>query len=536
MKFMTGCRKQFVGTSNHGCVLLAVVAALFVSLLPANAENSVEQWGNFELTLHGPAKGNPFVDVNFSARFVQGDAGFEVPGFYDGGGIYRVRFMPEKQGDWKYTTESNNPELAGKTGGFKVTRPSANNHGPVQVTNTFHFAYADGKPYRELGTTCYAWIHQNEALQEQTLKTLASSPFNKIRFCVFPKYYDWNTNEPALYPFEGSPPKTWDFERFNPEFFQHLEKRVADLRDLGIEADIILFHPYDGGHWGFDRMPSSADDRYLRYVVARLAAYRNVWWSLANEYDFMKEKKEPDWDRLFQIVQAADPCHHLRSIHNGARIYNHTLPWVTHASIQNGSAVEDAGRAVLYRDVYRKPVVFDEVKYEGDIPKRWGNLSAEEMVFRFWEGTIAGTYVGHGETYSSPDNVLWWSKGGVLKGQSPARLAFLRQVLEDAPPEGIDPIDRWQNPQYGGQPAKYYLVYFGREEPALWKFQLPKAKLEDGMKFKAEILDTWNMKVMPVQGVFTLKKMNDYFYGAVNNRSIALPGRPYVAIRIKRVE
>jgi hypothetical protein len=198
--------------------------------------------------------------------------------------------------------------------------------------------------------------------------------------------------------------------------------------------------------------------------------------------------------------------------------------------------VEDAGRAVLYRDVYRKPVVFDEVKYEGDIPKRWGNLSAEEMVFRFWEGTIAGTYVGHGETYSSPDNVLWWSKGGVLKGQSSARLAFLRQVLEDAPPEGIDPIDRWQNPQYGGQPAKYYLVYFGREEPALWEFQLPKAKLEDGMKFKAEILDTWNMKVMPVQGVFTLKKMNDYFYGAVNNRSIALPGRAYMAIRIKRVE
>ena len=533
---MTGCRKQFVGTSNQGCVLLAVIAALFVSLLPGNAEDSVEQWGIFELALPGPAQGNPFVDVNFSARFVQGDAVFTVPGFYDGDGIYRVRFMPEKRGDWKYTTESSSPELAGKTGGFKVTRPSANNHGPVQVANTFHFAYADGKPYPELGTTCYAWIHQNEALQEQTLKTLASSPFNKIRFCVFPKYYDWNTNEPALYPFEGTPPKTWDWERFNPEFFQHLEKRVADLRDLGIEADIILFHPYDEGHWGFDRMPSAADDRYLRYLVARLAAYRNVWWSLANEYDFMKEKQESDWDRLFQIVQATDPYHHLRSIHNGARIYNHTLPWVTHASIQNGSAVEDAGRAVLYRDVYRKPVVFDEVKYEGDIPKRWGNLSAEEMVFRFWEGTIAGTYVGHGETYLSPDNVLWWSKGGVLKGQSSARLAFLRQVLEDAPPEGIDPIDKWQNPRYGGQPAKYYLVYFGREEPALWEFQLPKAKLEDGMKFKAEILDTWNMKVTPVQGVFTLKKKNDYFYTAVNNRSIALPGQPYVAIRIKRVD
>src|SRR5262249_53510248 len=36
-------------------------------------------------------------------------------------------------------------------------------------------------------------------------------------------------------------------------------------------------------------MPAAVDDRYVRYLVARLAAHRNVWWSLANEYDFMKE-------------------------------------------------------------------------------------------------------------------------------------------------------------------------------------------------------------------------------------------------------
>ena len=71
-----------------------------------------------------------------------------------------------------------------------------------------------------------------------------------------------------------------------------MEQRIAQLRDLGIEADVIIFHPYDEGHWGFDRMPADADDRYLRYLVSRLAAFRNVWWSLANEYDFMKEKQE----------------------------------------------------------------------------------------------------------------------------------------------------------------------------------------------------------------------------------------------------
>ena len=119
---------------------------------------------------------------------------------------------------------------------------------------------------------------------------------------------------------------------------------------------------------------------------------------------------------------------------------------MTHASIQNGSAVADFGRAVLYRDVYRKPIVFDEVKYEGDIPQRWGNISAEEMVHRFWQGTIAGTYVGHGETYLQPRRHPLVVEGGRRStGESPPRIAFLRKILEDGPAEGLEPIDKWQD-------------------------------------------------------------------------------------------
>jgi hypothetical protein len=399
-----------------------------LSVLTAGAENMVEQWGRFEIALPGPTNGNPFLDVKFSAQFQQGGATVTAEGFYDGEGIYRVRFMPEKTGAWRYETVSSARVLNGRKGAFTVVPPAADNHGPVRVANTYHFAYADGSPYEELGTTCYVWQLQDEALQEQTLKTLATAPFNKLRFCVFPKRYAWNANEPILYPFAGNPATTnWDFSQFNPAYFQHLEQRVADLQKLGIEADVILFHPYDGGHWGFDRMPATVDDRYLHYVVARLAAYRNVWWSLANEWDFMKQKQESDFVHFGEIVSRADPYHHLLSIHNGSKLFNDTLPWITHASIQNGAAVEDPGRAEMYRDVYRKPVVYDEVKYEGDLANRWGRLSAEELVFRFWNGTVAGTYVGHGETYKSDDQVLWWSKGGVLKGQSPARLAFFKR-------------------------------------------------------------------------------------------------------------
>lgn len=44
----------------------------------------------------------------------------------------------------------------------------------------------------------------------------------------------------------------FDFTRFYPEFGDNLEKRVSQLDELGIEADVILLHPYD--KWGFSKM------------------------------------------------------------------------------------------------------------------------------------------------------------------------------------------------------------------------------------------------------------------------------------------
>jgi hypothetical protein len=529
----------------------------------ATNEQLVEQWDFCEVALRGPSTGNPFTEVDFGARFTSAEKTIDVSGFYDGEGLYRVRFMPPKVGRWTYETRSNVKELNGETGAFRVTPATATNHGPVRVRNTFHFAYADGTPYYPVGTTCYCWSHQGDPLEEQTLATLKKSPFNKLRMCVFPKRYAFNENEPPFYPYEGTPPTPskingngnggpaisehgaagriesaakWDFARFNPDFFRHLELRIGQLRDIGVECDLILFHPYDMGHWGFDRMNEHADDLYLRYLVARLGAFRNVWWSMANEFDFMKEKKPRDWDRYFQIVQQSDPYDHLRSVHNGKIIYDHNKPWVTHASIQNGLAVADFGRAVLYRDVYYKPVVFDEVKYEGDIEQRWGNISGEEMVHRMWQGTISGTYVGHGETYMSGDDVLWWSKGGTLHGTSPSRIAFLRQILETGPAGGLNPIDKWDDPTVAGEAGKYYLIYFGKNKPTDWTFGLYKDAVEAGMKFKVEVIDTWNMTVTPVGQTFEVSSVDKYRAHAAGNAPVALPGKPWMALRIRRVD
>jgi len=506
---------------------------LLAAIRLAAAPVSVEKWGTFELELKGPSDGNPFLDVRFGAVFTDGATSVEVPGFYDGEGAYKVRFMPGATGTWRYETKANRWELTGKLGSFNVTPATEGNRGPVRVHNTFHFAYADGTPFKQIGTTIYNWTDTPEAVQEETLRTLAAAPFNKVRMLLTPQPTPYQKSfAPPRWPFAGTPPRNWDLTRFNPEYFRHYEQRVAQLRDLGIEADVILFNPY--GKFGFETMDAAGDERFVRYVVARLGAYRNIWWSLANEYDFLRTKTEPEWDRIGALVQACDPYNHLRSIHNGSLLFDNNRPWVTHASIQNGAAVEEPGRAEMYRGVWRRPVVYDEVKYEGQSPYRWGDLSGEEMVHRFWCGTVAGTYVGHGDYFLANEDT-WTSFGGTLKGNSMPRLAFLRKVLETGPPQGLDPIDKWQDPNTGGVHATYYLTYFGRAQPTEWEFKLYKNGVADGQRYQVEVLDTWNMTVTPVEGEFVTKKRDNYHFIDANNRKVKLPGKPGMAVRVRRV-
>jgi len=519
-------------TSFMRCRFVFALVLLLPLAIPTFAATSTaEQWGIYEIQLKGPTNGNPFLDVQLSALFDNGSKTVGVPGFYDGDGIYRIRFMPDTQGQWHYETRANVWALTGKTGQFTVTPPGKDNHGPVRVHNTYHFAYADGTPFKQIGTTIYNWLDTPEAVQEETLKTLAASPFNKARMLITQQPAPYMKKyPPTLWPYVGKPPHDWDLTRFNPEFFQHYEKHLGQLRDLGIEADLILFNPY--GRWGFNSMTPAEDDRYVRYVVARFGAYRNVWWSMANEYDFLRTKTDADWSRIGTLVQLCDPYNHLRSIHNGTLLFDQSQPWITHVSMQNGVAVQTPASAELYRDVWRKPVVYDEVKYEGDAKYRWADLSGPELVHRFWCGTIGGTYVGHGDYFTTIDEDTWTSFGGTMSGQSAPRLAFLKKIMEAGPADGLDPIDKWNDPNVAGQAGEYYLTYFGHDTPTNWVFALYKRGVTDGMRFKVDVIDTWNMTITPIEGEFVTKKQDSYTFADAQGRSVPLPGKPGIAVRV----
>lgn len=499
--------------------------------------HTCSKWDIFEITILGPTDGNPFTEAFVHGTFWGTNETVSCDGFYDGNGIYRIRFMPSFEGTYHYHVTSSFG--AQEDGTFTVTDPKPGIHGPVRPANTHHMAYADGTSYYSIGTTCYVWELQSDEQIEKTLDTLSKSAFNKIRFCIFPKHYAYNIKEPRSYPYIGTPvdssPITadnfwdytgrtegnfWDFQRFCPEHFQHIEKCILHLRSLGIEADLILLHPYD--RWGFSSMSREEDALYFRYVAARFSAFSNVWWSLANEYDLMPQKSLADWEYLAKILCEKDPYCHMRSIHNCVSLYDYSRPWITHCSLQRTDLYKTVELTEEFRERFHKPVIWDEIAYEGNIEYGWGNISPQELVRRFWEAAVRGGYPGHGETYKSPDDILWWSHGGVLHGESHKRFAFLLNILKQTPGHGLRSIYHdWDEvcgvPDKASGPVKdYYLFYYSFMRPSGRSFYF-----DDTSKWRVRVIDTWNM---------TIKEL-----GILSGKfTVDLPGREYMAIQLQR--
>lgn len=499
-------------------MLLAITSWLTTSCQPEDIQ-SVEQWSVFELSMIGTSEGSPYMDNTFEATFTNGSQTVVVPGFYDGNGSYKIRFSPDRQGRWTYVTRSNLAELNDDKGSFQCVEPTGNNHGPLKIVNTFYFQHADGSPFYSVGTTAYQWTSVKQSIQEKTIQTLAKSPFNKIRMCVFPKSYSYgNDTEPWMLPFYKKDSVN-DLTQPNYEFFQNFDKRVAQLMGMGIQADVILFHPYD--RWGYSEMGKEMNEKYVRYMMARLSAYRNVWWSLANEWDVPRIKETIDWEGIGTVLQKEDPHQRLRGIHNWyydeTHFYNHNRPWVTHVSAQTYFFFN----AIKWRNKYKKPVLFDEMRYEGDVASAWGRLTAKEMNDYFWKAGLSGVYGMHGDTFKNDsDNeteVRWWAKGGTLMGQSPDRIAFFRKIMEEAPLTQMAPelislsglvvpdtipdrdaselIEQLNNNIYtlfkdGG----YYLTYTTDSARTI-ELDLPGSK-----DYSLEVIDSWNMKIVD-QGV-----------------------------------
>ncbi|MEV4798367.1 DUF5605 domain-containing protein [Nonomuraea sp. NPDC049421] len=327
-----------------------------------------------------------------------------------------------------------------------------------------------------LATTALGWHLHDERRRARTLAALRSSPFDRVRMAALASRCSLDA----------------------------LEERVEELAAIGVTAELVLLRPGEGVE------DAEAAARYLSEVVPRLAAHRNVWWSLTDDPAAFPAFDEHDWVALGNLVAEQDPLHHPLSITAEA---GSPLLWRriwTHGSVRARSP-RDAWVATRH---HHKPVRMDMCGYEGDAGDPWLSLTPEEVVAQAWDGVVRRRPVTHGEAYAGDDGLTWSQDGGTLAGAAVPRLALLRQVLAAVPDEAAYHDRDAPMLELTGE---FYLEFCGEHRFPERSFDVP-----DG-RYEAEVIDTWEMTVTPL-GIMK---------GPVV--TVPLPGTVGQAIRLRHV-
>lgn len=266
----------------------------------AQAADQVGIWMKFEKDFESSTVyENPLYEVTkFEVYFTSPTGRIKkISGFWDGGKSWKVRFAPDEQGQWTYTTQcsdTTNQGLHHLKGSFECVSHNSQhaiyNKGSIQhPKGTYHLAYADGTPF--FWTACTAWngaLKSTDEEWETYLKNRVSNNYNVIQL-VTTQWRGGDANIQGQVAFEGS-----GRIKINPAFFQHLDKKIDKINEYGLVAAPVLLWALPTGR-GRHLSPGYylPDDEAIllaRYMVARYGGNQVVWFlggdgRYINEYE-----------------------------------------------------------------------------------------------------------------------------------------------------------------------------------------------------------------------------------------------------------
>lgn len=315
---------------------------------------STQVFQRCEIVLHSTKEyANPFMDVAIDAVFThESGRTITLPGFWNGENEWKVRFSPDRAGQWRYTvtcSDAENPSLT--SSGLVDAAPcqaktELEKHGYVRLEpGKQYMVYEDGTPFFYLGDT--HWMMPDfERLHEcnypgctcgNQFKHTADDRIQK-GFTVYQTYFSAARTTPT----KGSP--SWwkePYTQINPEAFnQTMDIMIEYLAQNGITTALGF-----GTHYGTiksfhqDPKPLLA---FVRYCVARYACYPLIWIT-AQEITNLNENAFTLWKQAGALVAELDGYHRP----NGAHMHVHPItdprsvdlneqPWHEWWTVQGG--------------------------------------------------------------------------------------------------------------------------------------------------------------------------------------------------------
>ena len=354
------------------------IAAILLALsVQTAAAQEVGLWERFEADVpNTTAYADPYADVRLDVTYTRPDSStVDFWGFYDGDSTWRTRFMPDQLGTWRYDARFSDGS-AGSSGTFEVVPSDVPGMLSLDEENSIWFGYKGGDPVLvrsfHVGDRFFATNWDDPAdttdgdrrtsfldwVEEQGYNTLsvASHYLNRE---VEGRGLGWET------------PDLWDGARGRPDPAEYGEmERLLDT----LAARRLMVYPFAGFFGKEADFPreEAAQERYVRYTLARIGPYWNILLLVGGPEPLYKRNPHltaEEVHRLGRLIQEMDVFGHPLSVHNptGDDPFMEA-PWLSYGVLQGPKTtdLEELSGGLLKNHHPSKPLYAQETLWPGN--------------------------------------------------------------------------------------------------------------------------------------------------------------------------
>ena len=440
--------------------LVAMLTPLLVTCGNTSAQAAAldgVQWRVLEIEFVSTRVHSAPISVELNVSFV-GPAGirFEVPGFWDGGSSWKVRFTPTLSGEWSYSTSASDVDDAGlsaRHGTILVRAAIASDNsifahgGFLRVSDNHRYlTYSDGTPFFWLGDAwwfCPSTLCPIDGSSTPSHASMYKSLIDKRKAQGFTvAHMAFMGVDSPLKP----PPRQWNLD--NLRAWRNADNYFAYANEAGIIPVVGV-----GFHGQLDEV--SIDDlrQIWRYVIARYGAFA-LTWLIVGEYNINNEpSRVAKALELGRFIKDLDPYKRAMTINPWHYAWDKrqawSESWYDFIMLQGGHDATLPPTS-LYSSAYdykpTKPVLEGESSFEGikDISVDRVRMAAYRAI---QSGAFGYTYGAQGLWYPTQNvddtrysewgkPLVWW-KALDLPGATQMR--YLRSLYESVEWWNLEP-------------------------------------------------------------------------------------------------
>ena len=336
-----------------------------------DASEPVGQWERFEATIRNdrPYR-DPFRDVTVAATYTRPDGSVQqFWGFYDGDHTWRIRFMPDQVGTWRYAVHFSDGSASAE-GNFRCIQSDTPGMVAVYRPNPIWFGFRTGAAGRDYSPLLIRSFHVGDRFfarnwpdedRRAFLDWANQQGYNTLS--IASHYLNRNTSGRGA---------GWDTPRLwppNPAEYQRMERILDDLA-----ARRIIVFPFAGFFGRSSEFPRDGADQelYIRYTLARVGSYWNVLLNVAGPESILRGKPYLTADQvnaLGSLIHRLDVFDHPLTVHNptGDDFFR-DADWESFGTLQGPKTIDRAklSAGLLRNHHAAKPLYAQETLWPGN--------------------------------------------------------------------------------------------------------------------------------------------------------------------------